>query len=204
MDSIINTEIGRDNKQIFDTVNSLLKGRAVDLIIGGPPCQSYSKIGRPALKHKTNDERTTMYIQYGRFLKKYTPKLFVFENVPGILSASEGKYFKNLQKYYKRLGYRVEARLLNAYNYGVIQNRKRVIIIGWKKKLEFSYPDIGNIAVLAEGLMIAEGFVFGFDFLGFRFESAYIFIYSSYYSSERIELSPIGNELEQRLTKYSF
>lgn len=142
LNSIINAKIGLENDRIFSAIDSLLSDRTIDLIIGGPPCQAYSKIGRPALKHKTNDERTTMYIQYGRFLKRYKPKLFVFENVPGILSASEGKYFYNLKKYYKRLGYQVEARLLNANNCGVIQNRERVIIIGWKNELEFSYPDI--------------------------------------------------------------
>ncbi|NQS88774.1 DNA (cytosine-5-)-methyltransferase [Patescibacteria group bacterium] len=144
LNSIINAEIGQENEIIFDTIGSLLNGRSVDLIIGGPPCQAYSRTGRPALKHKTNDERTTLYIQYGRFLNKYKPGLFVFENVPGILSVSEGKYFINLQKYFKRLGYQVEARLLNAYNCGVIQNRKRVIIIGWQKELGLSYPEINS------------------------------------------------------------
>ena len=142
LNSIINAEIGQENNRIFDTIDSSLNGKSVDLIIGGPPCQAYSRTGRPALKNKTNDERKTLYIQYGRFLKKYEPKLFIFENVPGILSASEGKYFKNLKKYYKRLGYQVEARLLAAHNYGVIQNRKRVVIIGWQKELGLSYPEI--------------------------------------------------------------
>jgi len=142
LDSIINGEIGTENKMISDTIDSSLKGRIIDLIIGGPPCQAYSKIGRPALKHKTDDGRTTLYIQYGWFLKRYKPRLFVFENVPGIFSTSDGKYFKNLKKYYKRLGYQVEAKVLNALDYGVVQNRERVVIIGWKKDLQLSYPDI--------------------------------------------------------------
>jgi DNA (cytosine-5)-methyltransferase 1 len=144
LNSIINAEIGQENNRIFNTIDSFLNGRSIALIIGGPPCQAYSRTGRSALKHKTNDERTTLYIQYGRFLNKYKPRLFIFENVPGFLSSSEGKYFKNLRKYFKRLGYQVEARLLNAYNYGVIQNRKRVIIIGWQKELELSFPDINS------------------------------------------------------------
>lgn len=145
LNSVINAEIGKENNRIFETIDSFLNGKSVDLIIGGPPCQAYSRIGRPALKHKTNDVRTTLYIQYGRFLNKYKPKLFIFENVPGILSASGGKYFQNLRKYYKRLGYQVEARLLNAYSYGVIQNRKRVIIIGWQKELGLFYPEINSV-----------------------------------------------------------
>lgn len=142
LDSVINAEIGPDNKIIFDAIDEILGGRIVDLITGGPPCQSYSVTGRVALKHKVDDERTTLYIHYGRFLRKYRPRLFVFETVPGILSASGGKYFKNIQKYYRRLGYHVEAKSLNACDYGVIQNRERVIIMGWQEQLQLSYPQV--------------------------------------------------------------
>lgn len=142
LNTVINAEIGKDNTRIFDAIDSKLKGEEVDVIIGGPPCQAYSVVGRAPLKHKTDDERTKLYIQYGRFLKKYRPKLFVFENVPGILSAAKGQYFKNLKSYYKRLGYELDAKLLNAYDYGVVQNRQRVIIIGWQKDLDFCYPEI--------------------------------------------------------------
>jgi DNA (cytosine-5)-methyltransferase 1 len=142
LDSVINAEIGKENKRIFNAIDSTLDGRQVDLIIGGPPCQAYSRVGRGALKHKDDDERTTLYIHYGRFLKKYSPRVFVFENVPGILSAANGQYFRNLQTYYKRLGYTVEAQLLNAYDYGVVQNRVRVIIVGWRKEIGLSYPEI--------------------------------------------------------------
>lgn len=145
LNSVINAQIGKQNKRIFEIIDSKLNGKAVDLIIGGPPCQAYSKIGRPALKHKSDDERTTLYIQYGRFLKRYRPKIFVFENVPGILYAGKGQYFKNLQRYYKRLGYRVEAKLLNAYDHGVVQNRERVIILGWRKELSLTYPKIEQL-----------------------------------------------------------
>jgi DNA (cytosine-5)-methyltransferase 1 len=144
--SVINAEIGAENKRIFDSIDDLLRNKNVDLIIGGPPCQAYSVVGRASLKHKKDDERTRLYIQYGRFLKKYSPKMFVFENVPGILSAANGQYFRNLQSYYKRLGYKVEAQLLNSFDYGVVQHRQRVIIIGWKKELDFSYPVIPTVA----------------------------------------------------------
>lgn len=139
---IINAKIGHENEPVFDQIDSFIKNDEVDLIIGGPPCQAYSYIGRAALKHKKEDERTTLYIHYGRFLKKYQPKMFVFENVPGLLTAGEGKYFKNLQKYYKQLGYHVDARTYDAYNHDVVQHRSRLIIIGWKKNLVFSYPEI--------------------------------------------------------------
>lgn len=141
LNSVINLPIGAEfNSTIHKKIEKQIGEREVDLIIGGPPCQAYSYIGRAALKHKEIDERTTLYIQYGRFLQKYSPKIFVFENVPGLLTAGEGKYFKNLQKYYKTLGYEVEAKLFNAYEFGVVQHRKRLIIIGWQKDLKLKYP----------------------------------------------------------------
>jgi DNA (cytosine-5)-methyltransferase 1 len=144
--SVINLAVGDENNpEIFNRIDGLLGNKTVDLIIGGPPCQAYSVVGRAPLKHKTDDERTRLYIQYGRFLKKYQPRMFVFENVPGILTAAKGQYYENLKKYYRRLGYTVEAKLLNAYDYGVIQHRKRVIIIGWQKELGFSYPEIEKV-----------------------------------------------------------
>ena len=140
LDTVLNARIGQDNQRIFSEIDALLGEREVDLIIGGPPCQAYSIVGRAPLKHKTDDERTRLYVQYGRFLKKYNPKAFVFENVPGILSASGGKYFRNLQKYYKSLGYEVRASILNAHDYSVIQHRERVIIVGWRRDGDMGYP----------------------------------------------------------------
>ncbi|MCK4530319.1 MAG: DNA cytosine methyltransferase, partial [Candidatus Marinimicrobia bacterium] len=145
LDSVIQGEIGKENSIIFNRIDNLTNGQNIDLIIGGPPCQAYSVVGRAPLKNKINDDRKTLYIHYGRFLKKYNPQIFVFENVPGLLTASNGQYYKNLQTYYKRLGYTVEAQVLRAHDYGVIQHRKRVIIIGWKNDLNFSYPDIPKI-----------------------------------------------------------
>ncbi len=145
LNSVIEGEIGKDNSSIFKRIDDLANKQPIDLIIGGPPCQAYSVVGRAPLKHKKDDERTRLYIQYGRFLKKYSPKMFVFENVPGMLSAAKGEYFKNLQKYYKRLGYTVEAKLLDAWDYGVVQHRKRVIIIGWRKDLQIEYPQLEKV-----------------------------------------------------------
>lgn len=142
LDTIINDTIGENNNQIFEKIDHLIGNKKIDLIIGGPPCQAYSIVGRAPLKHKKNDERTKLYVQYGRFLNKYKPTAFLFENVPGLLTAGGGAYYKNLCKYYKRIGYHVEAKLLNARDYNVIQNRKRFIIIGWKKELNWSFPEI--------------------------------------------------------------
>ncbi len=145
LNSVINAEIGPDNKKIFNSIDKLLNRNKVDLIIGGPPCQAYSKAGIAPLKNKTEDKRATLYIQYGKFLEKYKPNMFVFENVPGMKTIHNGKYFINLKTYFRRIGYQLEERTLNALDYGVIQNRKRMLIVGWKKDFSLNYPDITPI-----------------------------------------------------------
>ena len=143
LDNVINASIGDDNTNIFNRIDELCQGRKVDLIIGGPPCQAYSVVGRHRInKLEEDDPRNLLYRQYARFLKKYNPKVFVFENVLGILSAEEGRYFNNIKVYFRTLGYELESRVLNTSDYGVLQNRKRVIIIGWKKGSNFSYPEL--------------------------------------------------------------
>lgn len=149
LETVVHAKIGNDNKRIFQKIDTLLGDRSVDIIVGGPPCQAYSLVGRAPLKHKKSDERRSLYIEYGRFLKKYRPKAFVFENVPGMLTAGEGVFFKNLKKYFKRLGYVLEPRILNAKDFGVIQNRRRIIIFGWRKGEGFKFPELACKAVNA-------------------------------------------------------
>lgn len=142
LNSVINTAIGgNNNRTLFKRIDSLLGKRKVDLIIGGPPCQAYSVIGRAALGKKAKDDkRNFLYKEYAKFLRRYRPKLFVFENVPGLKSAGEGKIYNDIKKLYKRIGYTLDDRLLNSWDFGVVQERKRLIIIGWRDDLEFSYP----------------------------------------------------------------
>jgi len=145
IESVINLSIGdKNNRYIFQIIEKLNGKKDIDIIVGGPPCQAYSLVGRARDKNgMQGDSRNYLYVQYGRFLKKYNPKMFVFENVIGLLSAENGKYFKNIQAYFRRLGYAVEPFIVNANEFGVLQNRRRVIIIGWKKALHFP---IGNLA----------------------------------------------------------
>lgn len=139
LNSVLNIEITDDSiKAIFSKIKKL---KQIDLIIGGPPCQAYSLLGRHQ-KEIENDPRNKLYIQYGRFLKEFQPKAFVFENVPGLLSANKGEHFKNLKIYFKKLGYEVYHKTLDASDYGVLQARKRVIIVGWLKENDFGFPEI--------------------------------------------------------------
>lgn len=138
--SVINKEISpKTLPEIFEVIDKELLNNKVDLVIGGPPCQAYSVAGR-ARKNMNDDPRNHLYKHYVKFLKRYKPKMFVFENVPGILSASNGEYLEKIFKAVKREGYNLEKKVLNAKNFNVLQDRKRVIIIGWRKELKFEYP----------------------------------------------------------------
>lgn len=146
--SVINKEISEKTlPEIFSLIDTELNGRKVDVIIGGPPCQAYSVVGR-ARKDMESDPRNHLYKHYVKFLEKYKPNMFVFENVPGILSAKNGEYLNKIFRAVRNAGYDVAIppkNHLNAKDFGVLQDRKRVIIIGWKKELNFQYPEFEPI-----------------------------------------------------------
>ena len=133
-DSVINAEIGENNlKNIFDKIDCLLQGKKPDLIIGGPPCQAYSLVGRSRDKNRMNgDNRNYLYIYYAKFLKRYKPKYFIFENVTGLLSAKSRDgilYFDSMRKLFRESGYATEFQVLSADDYGVLQKRKRIFVV---------------------------------------------------------------------------
>jgi DNA (cytosine-5)-methyltransferase 1 len=140
--SVINSEISPETQNfIFARIDEQLGEEQVDLIIGGPPCQAYSVVGRARdPKGMTEDPRNFLYQYYVEFLKRYNPKMFVFENVPGILSANNGGYLQLIFDAVKEAGYELDKKVLNSRHFGVLQDRKRVIIIGWKKELDLKYP----------------------------------------------------------------
>jgi DNA (cytosine-5)-methyltransferase 1 len=148
INSVINKEISETTlAEIFNTIDKELDGQKVDLIIGGPPCQAYSIVGR-ARKDMESDPRNHLYKHYVRFLEKYKPNMFVFENVPGILSAKNGEYLNKIFIAVRNAGYEVAIppkNYLNAKDFGVLQDRKRVIIIGWKKELNLEYPEFDTL-----------------------------------------------------------
>jgi DNA (cytosine-5)-methyltransferase 1 len=142
INSVINETISNETlPDIFTRIDNLLDKESIDLIIGGPPCQAYSVSGRSARGEKAReDDRNYLYKYYGEFLKKYKPKIFVFENVPGLYTAGDGKYYNDMISFFDEIGYETEDKILDASDFGVLQRRKRVIIIGWQKELNFSYP----------------------------------------------------------------
>lgn len=147
INSVINSEISSDSiDSIFEKINVLSEGKKIDLIIGGPPCQAYSIIGRARdPKNMRDDPRNFLYKLYVQFLEMYKPKMFVFENVPGIISAKNGEHFEKIKKAIEDAGYAFDYKILNANEFNVLQDRKRVIIIGWRKNRKTSYPLFENI-----------------------------------------------------------
>ena len=146
-DTVIQAEIGESNiAEIFEKVEALIGDKKVDIIVGGPPCQAYSVIGRARMKDKVlSDPRNDLYKYYVEFLVKYQPKMFVFENVMGIRSAKNGEPLKDLTRLVENAGYKMELKVQTASEHGVLQNRQRVIIIGWKEKDENGKPTIENV-----------------------------------------------------------
>lgn len=111
----------------------------VDGIIGGPPCQSWSEAG--ALRG-IEDERGQLFFDYIRILKEFKPKFFLAENVSGMLANRHSEAVQNILKLFDEAGYDVSLTLVNAKNYGVAQERKRVFYIGFRKDLniDFVFP----------------------------------------------------------------
>lgn len=148
--SVINAEISdKTYTDIFERIDKIMREEGIqniDVMVGGPPCQAYSLVGRASSPNgMKEDPRNNLYIQYARFLKKYQPKIFVFENVPGMLSAQKGEIWKKIQQRLRTVGYVIEHRLVSAKNFGVLQDRKRVIIVGWRKDLKLNYPEFENV-----------------------------------------------------------
>lgn len=129
---MLNCDINKLNEE---TLSTSLNGKNVDIVVGGPPCQSYSTLGKRQM-----DDRANLFMQYKRVLTILKPRAFVFENVVGILSMDKGCLFKQVKAEFEELGYVLKHCVLNAVNFGVPQHRERVILIGVKDCNNFEYP----------------------------------------------------------------
>lgn len=145
---ILNVEINKESiPSIFDFIDKQLKNNELDGIIGGPPCQAYSTIGRANNESKkSSDKRIYLYKYYLDFVNKYKPKFFIFENVKGLLSfkdLSGDLLLPQIVEEFNKSGYTIEYKIVDTSNYGVAQKRERLILIGLRKNLiyEKSYFD---------------------------------------------------------------
>ena len=110
----------------------------IDLLVGGPPCQSFSIIG----KHGgLDDARGNLVSNFIKIIKKTKPKIFIFENVKGLLMIQNGKPWEAVRRKFNNLGYNININILNAKNYGIPQNRERLFIIGFREKnMDYAWP----------------------------------------------------------------
>lgn len=138
--------------QVFDSFDKKLGGRSVDGVIGGPPCQAYSTIGRARnASKKASDERIYLYRYYIEFLKRYHPKFFVFENVKGLKSFRDvdgTPLLPKMEMEFSQAGYSLGIRIINMNEFGVPQTRERVIIFGVpqgsEKEIDGFYDQLQN------------------------------------------------------------
>lgn len=110
-----------------------------DILLGGFPCQAFSIIGKK--EGFENETCGTLFFEIERILKEKMPKAFMLENVRNLTAHDKGNTFKVIRTHLEALGYTVYAKVLNALDYGVPQKRERIIIVGFKDNILFSFPD---------------------------------------------------------------
>lgn len=136
---MLNNDIRNLDNEYFES--NKLDTKNIDLVVGGPPCQSYSTIGA-----RKNDDRANMYKEYLRVLNILKPKMFIFENVTGLLTMRYDNVNKIIDKIIQEFdsaNYRISYKVLDSANYGVPQTRRRVFIVGVRKDIEekFNFPE---------------------------------------------------------------
>ena len=134
-----------------DEIITLQHNQEVDVVIGGPPCQGFSLAGRIG-RSFVEDKRNYLFKEFVRVVKIIDPPMFVMENVARILSHNKGETIKELTNEFKKIGYNVQYKVLQAADYGVPQKRQRIFIVGTKNK-EFNFPTpIGTTITVKEAI----------------------------------------------------
>ena len=124
--------------ETFDKIDSLLDNKSIDVIIGGPPCQGFSLTG----PRNFDDERNKLYLAMIETVKRYAPRAFMIENVPGMATLYKGEVKNEIIRRFTEMGYSVSYKILCAADYGVPQMRKRLVFIGLKdSNIKFEFPD---------------------------------------------------------------
>ena len=127
-----------------DEIKKIIGNNKIDVIIGGPPCQGFSIAGRIG-RNFIDDERNQLFKEFVRFVNVIKPKIFVMENVAALKTHNKGKTIEEIVNEFKNVGYTVKYDVLNAVNYGVPQQRRRIFIIGTlNENNKFEYPKKTN------------------------------------------------------------
>ena len=131
------TEMFADDICNIDVTELHKKYPQIDIIVGGPPCQGFSQKGK---RLSLNDPRNYLFQQFVKFVKEFSPKYFVLENVPNIITTSNGYFKDQILESFNNLGYEVCYGVLHALDYGIPQDRRRAVFLGQKGKLEVALP----------------------------------------------------------------
>ena len=138
--NVICDDIAIVAKEDLEALFDISKGD-LDLLSGGAPCQSFSYAGK---RLGLEDTRGTLFYFYAVFLEKLQPKMFLFENVRGLLTHDGGKTYQTMLNVFEETGYTIQKAVLNAWDYGVAQKRERLITIGIRndliQEIQFNFP----------------------------------------------------------------
>lgn len=155
--NVINEDIEKISQLNLEEYFHIKKGE-LDLLSGGAPCQSFSYAGK---RLGLEDARGTLFYHYALFLEKLKPKMFIFENVKGLLSHDKGKTYETILNIFEDAGYYIgenQKKVLNAWDYGVAQKRERLITIGIRKDLvndkKFEFPKIHNYKPVLRDILL--------------------------------------------------
>lgn len=146
----------KDSNFFYDV--KLLDGRdfkdKVDIFVGGSPCQSFSIAGA---RGGFEDARGTLFYEYARLVREIQPKVFIYENVYGVLTHDKGNTWTVMQNIFNQLGYYYKWQILDAKNYGIPQGRRRLFVVGFKNKKEyekFNFPDPIKLNLTMQDLLL--------------------------------------------------
>ncbi|MDE6200543.1 MAG: DNA (cytosine-5-)-methyltransferase [Clostridiales bacterium] len=122
----------------------------IDLLVGGSPCQSFSVIGK---RGGLEDTRGTLFYDYARIVKECQPKVFIYENVLGMLTHDKGRTWATIDNVFQSLGYDIKVHKLDAKNYGIPQERKRLFVVGTQNENTISTPQTVNLDTVLENYL---------------------------------------------------
>lgn len=134
-----NYDIKEENwiDDIHNIKGNKFKGK-IDLLVGGSPCQSFSMVGR---RKGLEDSRGLLIYQFVKLVNQIQPKVFIYENVKGLLNHGKSETWKKLKATLDKTNYKIYVKILNAKDYGIPQNRERMFVVGFKKARDFEFPE---------------------------------------------------------------
>ncbi len=123
---------------VYDIQGEKYRGQ-IDLLVGGSPCQSFSMVGK---RRGLEDTRGTLFYEFARVVKESQPKVFIYENVKGLINHDKGNTFETIKATFDELGYKYFYKVLNAKDYGMPQHRERIFVVGFKDtSISFEFPE---------------------------------------------------------------